>query len=146
MSKLLATTLSVVVLAFGITAALAHQAGPGMMQDGSPGQPPAQSGQPGWGMPGAMPWAYGHMGQGWTGRQGWGPNMTAFGMMGAGMMDPDVMLVMMDTNGDGVLSLDEFQAIHARMFKYLDANHDGQLTADELKAFHSDGDDDQSGK
>jgi Ca2+-binding EF-hand superfamily protein len=44
---------------------------------------------------------------------------------------------MMDTNGDGTLSLDEFQAIHARMFKYLDANHDGQLTTDELNAFRT---------
>jgi EF hand len=64
--------------------------------------------------------------------------MMGGGMMGHGMMGPGMMIVMMDTNGDGALSLDEFQAIHARMFKYLDANHDGQLTTDELNAFRTD--------
>jgi hypothetical protein len=145
MSKLLTTSLSTLVLALGITGAAAQEAGSGMMQGCPQGQPPAQSGQPGWGMHGAMPWAHGHMGQGRMG-QSRGPNMMALGMMGGGMMGPEMMVVMMDTNGDGVLSLDEFQAIHARMFKYLDANHDGQLTADELNAFHSDSDDDQGGK
>jgi hypothetical protein len=128
MSKLLATSLSTLVLAASITGAQAEQAGSGMMQ-GSPG--------PYWGMQGAMPWAYGNMGPGWMGRQGSDPNMMTFGMMGADMMGPGMMIVMMDTNGDGTLSLDEFQAIHARMFKYLDANHDGQLTTDELKAFRT---------
>ena len=118
MSKLFITSLSAIVLAGGITAALAHQAGPGPQ--------------------GAGPW--GHMGQGWMSRQGWGPNM-----MGYGMMDPDMMLVMMDTNGDGALSLDEFQAMPKRMFNYLDTNHDGKVTKDELDAFHADGDGD-SGK
>jgi len=64
--------------------------------------------------------------------------MMGGGMMGHGMMGPGMMIVMMDTNGDGTLSLDEFQAIHARMFKYLDANHDGQITTDELNAFRTD--------
>lgn len=113
MSKLFATSLSVIVLTLGITAALAHQAGPGPQGAGS----------------------WGHMGQGWMGRQGWGPHM-----MGFGMMEPDMMLVMMDTNGDGALSLDEFQAMPTRMFKYLDANHDGTVTKDELDAFHADRD------
>lgn len=137
MSKLLATSLSTLVLVVGITGAQAEQAGSGMMQ-GSPGQPPAQADRPYRGMQGAMPWAYRNMGPGWMGPQGWGPNMMAFGMMGADMMGPGMMIVMMDTNGDGSLSLDEFQAIHARMFKYLDANHDGQLTTDELNAIRTD--------
>lgn len=141
MSTLLTTSLSALVLALGISGALAQGAGPGMMQGGSQGQPPAPAGQPGWG---AMPRACGDMGQGQMGRQGQGPNMMAFGMMGPGMMNPAMMVVMMDANGDGALSLDEFQAMHARMFKHLDANHDGQISADELNAF--DGDDDQGGQ
>ena len=120
MSKLFITSLSAIVLAVGITGALAHQAGPGPQGAGS----------------------WGHIGQGWMGRQGWGPNMMGPGMMGPGMMDPGMMLVMMDTNGDGVLSLDEFQAMPTRMFNYLDADQDGKVTKDELDAFHADPDGD----
>lgn len=122
MSKFFITSLSAIVLAAGITAAMAHQTGPGAQGAG----------------------AWRPMGQGWMGHRGWGPNM-GFGMMGGGMMDPDMMLVMMDTNGDGALSLDEFQAMPTRMFNYLDTNHDGKVTKEELDAFHGDGDDD-SGK
>ena len=41
-----------------------------------------------------------------------------------------------DTNHDGVLSLDEWKAAgrRERGFKMIDANGDGQLTPDELKA------------
>lgn len=66
-----------------------------------------------------------------------GPMMDG-GMMGRGMMGPNMMVMMMammDTNGDNALSLDEIQAVHARMFKYADTNGDGKLTLDEMKAF-----------
>ena len=59
-------------------------------------------------------------------------------MMGQNMMGPNMMVMMMammDTNGDSALSLDEIQAVHARMFKYADTNGDGKLTLDEMKAF-----------
>ena len=119
MSKLLITSVSAIVLAVGITAAL-----------GPPGRSRSARGG-----------VLGPHGARLDGPSGLGPNMKGFGMMGAGMMDPDMMLVMMDTNGDGALSLDEFQAMPTRMFKYLDANHDGKVTKDELDAFHADGDD-----
>lgn len=146
MSKLLTLSLSALALVVGVTSTLAYEAGPGMMQGGPQGQSSNQAGQPGWGMPAGMPWAHGHMQQGWTGRQAWGPAMMGFGMMGGGMMSPAMMIVMMDTNNDGSISLDEFQAMHARMFRYLDTNHDGQLSQDELRAFGTDGDDGQPGK
>lgn len=66
-----------------------------------------------------------------------GPGMMNVGMMMGGMMGkmhgPEMMIVMMDTNGDGQLQLEEFQAVHNRMFNYLDENGDGQLTVDELR-------------
>lgn len=66
-----------------------------------------------------------------------GPGMMNGGMMMGGMMGkmhgPEMMIVMMDTNGDGQLQLEEFQAVHNRMFNYLDENGDGQLTVDELR-------------
>ncbi|MGD9507035.1 MAG: hypothetical protein AB7X49_00550 [Geminicoccaceae bacterium] len=43
------------------------------------------------------------------------------------------MLILMDTDGDGALSLDEFLAVHERIYGALDANKDGLLTADEMR-------------
>ena len=64
--------------------------------------------------------------------------MMGGGQMGPGMMGPAMMrmmLVLMDTDGDGTVSLNEFQAAHERMFKALDANKDGKLTFQEVQAF-----------
>jgi len=55
------------------------------------------------------------------------------GMMGPGMMR--MMLVLMDTDGDGAVSLSEFQAAHERMFKAMDADKDGKLTIQEARQF-----------
>src|SRR5215208_3655904 len=60
------------------------------------------------------------------------------GMMGSGMMGPAMMrmmLTLMDTDGDGAVSLSEFQAAHERMFKAMDADKDGRLTVREVQAF-----------
>jgi Ca2+-binding EF-hand superfamily protein len=61
------------------------------------------------------------------------------GMMSPGMMMGPrmgvMMMAMMDADGDGALSLDEVQAVHARMFKYADTDSDGKLTLDEMKSF-----------
>jgi Ca2+-binding EF-hand superfamily protein len=54
-------------------------------------------------------------------------------MMGPGMMR--MMLVLMDTDGDGAVSLSEFQAAHERMFKAMDADKDGKLTIQEARQF-----------
>ncbi len=69
------------------------------------------------------------------------------GMMGRGMMDgrmtggtmgPPMMFRMifalMD-DGDGQISLQEFQAAHERIFKAMDSNKDGQVTQEEMQAF-----------
>lgn len=58
--------------------------------------------------------------------------------MGRGGMGPHMMLMMMaliDTDGSETLSLEEVQAVHARMFQYADADDDGELTLQELRGF-----------
>ena len=65
--------------------------------------------------------------------------MMGGGMMGHGMMGHSVMMRiifgLMDANGDGKLSLEEFQAAHERIFKAMDADHDGTVTLEEMEAF-----------
>ena len=53
--------------------------------------------------------------------------------MGPGLMT--MMMIMMDTNGDGALSLEEVQAVHTRMFNYVDADKDGKVTPEEMQSF-----------
>src|SRR6516164_46525 len=72
-----------------------------------------------------------------------GGGMMGGGMMGGGMMgygrgSPMAMRIifsLMDANGDGKLSLEEFQAAHERIFKAMDADHDGTVTLEEMQAF-----------
>lgn len=59
-------------------------------------------------------------------------------MQGQGMMIP-MMMAMMDTDGDGALSLQEVQAVHARMFNFIDSNKDGKVTAAEVQMTFSGG-------
>jgi hypothetical protein len=78
------------------------------------------------------------------------PGMMAGEMKGPGMIGPDMMmahhmtmgpgltrmmLIMIDTDGDGTLSLDEVQAVHARVFKAADADVNGRLTLEEIESF-----------
>src|SRR6266508_1771803 len=49
-------------------------------------------------------------------------------MVHGGMMGPVIMRIifsLMDSDGDGTVSLQEFQAAHERIFKAMDANKDG---------------------
>ena len=43
--------------------------------------------------------------------------------------------MLMDADGDGKLSLQEFQAAHERIFKAMDANKDGFVTLEEMQDF-----------
>jgi Ca2+-binding EF-hand superfamily protein len=64
--------------------------------------------------------------------------MEQMGVGPGGMMSPMMMrmiFVLMDTNGDGTISLQEFQAAHERIFKAMDDNKDGKLTLEEMQAF-----------
>jgi hypothetical protein len=40
-----------------------------------------------------------------------------------------------DSDGDGTVSLQEFQAAHERIFKAMDTDKDGTLTLEEIQAF-----------
>jgi Ca2+-binding EF-hand superfamily protein len=46
-----------------------------------------------------------------------------------------MLFAMMDSDGDGTVSLQEFQGAHERIFKAMDANKDGRLTLEEIQAF-----------
>jgi hypothetical protein len=90
----------------------------------------------------------GTMGQGGTTGQGetmgqgrmMGPReaMEHGGMMGrrrVPLVMMRIMFALMDTDGNGTVELNEFQAAHERIFKAMDANKDGKLTFDEMRAF-----------
>ena len=56
------------------------------------------------------------------------------GSMHSGMM-MRVLFAMMDSDGDGTVSLQEFQTAHERIFRAMDTNKDGVLTLEEIQAF-----------
>jgi hypothetical protein len=61
------------------------------------------------------------------------------GMMGSGLLGPPAMMrvifTLMDSDGDGTISLQEFQAAHEQIFKAIDANKDGRVSLEEMQAF-----------
>ena len=79
------------------------------------------------------------MGGGMMGGGMMGGGMMGRGRMGGGVMGPPFMMRMMfalmDADGDGTISLQEFQAAHERIFKAMDSNKDGKLTLEEMQAF-----------
>ena len=75
-------------------------------------------------------WGRGARGPGMMGRGG----MMGPGSMGRGMM-MRMMFSLMDADGDGAVSLQEFQAAHERIFRGMDATKDGRLSLEEIQAF-----------
>jgi EF hand len=66
------------------------------------------------------------------------------GMMGPGARQQDapihsmmmrMIFALIDADGDGALSLQEFQAAHERIFKAMDSNKDGRLSFEEMENF-----------
>ena len=73
---------------------------------------------------------------------GWRRGGMDRGMTGpGGMMGPHrrvmrlMLFSLMDTDGDGALSVEEFRSAHERIFKAMDANKDGRLTPEEMQSF-----------
>jgi EF hand len=80
---------------------------------------------------------YGMMGHG--GMMGCGM-MRRGGMMGGGGMmghgaTMRFIFALMDSDGDGTVSLQEFQAAHEKIFKAMDTDKDGTLTLEEIQTF-----------
>ena len=46
-----------------------------------------------------------------------------------------IIFALMDSDGDGTVSLRKFQVAHEKIFKVMDANKDGVLTLEEMQAF-----------
>jgi hypothetical protein len=62
-------------------------------------------------------------------------HMMRHGMMGGPRFFMRMVFALMDADGDGTISLQEFQAAHERIFKAMDTNKDGKLTPEEMRAF-----------
>jgi hypothetical protein len=54
---------------------------------------------------------------------------------GHGTVGLRIIFSLMDADGDGTVSLQEFQAAQERIFKAMDADHDGTLTLEEMQNF-----------
>jgi CBS domain len=97
-TRVLGLTISSLMLAYGSVSAIA--------QDRMTSQPDQQQ---------ARSHPVGHEGAGTTGHGG---------MMGGGMMgSPCMMFALMDADGDGTISLTEFQVAHERIFKAMMIEH-----------------------
>jgi len=121
----LVLTATAAILACGAIAAIAQAPGgetPGTQQ--SPTTQPTPRGSGGMtGMPGMM-----------------GGHPRIVGMMGRdyghhGSVMARIIFSLMDADGDGKLTLQEWQAAHERIFKAMDTNHDGTVTLEEMEAF-----------
>ena len=131
-SRLLGLTTSALILACGATGAVAqNQMAPQPDQQQMQSHPMGEEGSDTMGH-GSMI-GHGMMGGGMMG------HMMGHGMTGGGTMGPPFMMRMifalMDADGDGTISLEEFQAAHERIFKAMDTNKDGKLTPEEMQAF-----------
>lgn len=131
------------ILAFGAMAASAQQS-PGTPTLRQPDQAQrADEQNPGTneqeGVMGRGMMGRGMMGHGMMGCGIMGHAMMAHAMMGRrAMMGPVAMRIifaLMDADGDGTVSLQEFQAAQERIFKAMDADKDGSLTLEEMQAF-----------
>jgi hypothetical protein len=119
------------ILAFGADAVIAQQGvtGPDIQQS-----PTAQPSAGDHGMMGGHPGMMGH------GMMGYHLGMMGHGILGRddghhGSVMARIIFSLMDADGDGKLTLQEWQAAHERIFKAMDTDHDGTVTLEEMEAF-----------
>ena len=113
------------VLFFGAVvagpAALAQATGEQNSGAGMPAMPGNKS------SPAGNPGMMGMMGRDGYAHDGWHQGRGAIGMR--------MVFSLMDANGDGKLTLEEWEAAQERIFKAMDADHDGTVTFEEMEAF-----------
>ena len=118
----LVLTTTAAILASGAIAAIAQA--PGVAAQATPGGP---GGMMGPGMmgdhPGMMSAHPGIMG------------MMARDYGHHGSVMARIIFSLMDADGDGKLTLQEWQAAHERIFKAMDTDHDGTVSLEEMEAF-----------
>ena len=124
-NHVLALTTSAFVLVFGAMTATAQQ-GPMMQQQ--PHQQQSTQNDPEGMMGGGM------MGRGMMGRGVMSGMMGHHGGMG-GHVALRIIFALMDSDGDGTISLQEWQAAHERIFKAMDADKDGTVSFEEMINF-----------
>ena len=54
---------------------------------------------------------------------------------GHGMVGMRIIFSLMDADGDGTVSLQEYQAAQERIFRAMDADHDGTVSLEEMQDF-----------
>ena len=54
---------------------------------------------------------------------------------GHGMVGMRIIFSLMDADGDGTVSSQEFQAAQERIFRAMDADHDGTVSLEEMQDF-----------
>ncbi|MBR0827189.1 EF-hand domain-containing protein [Bradyrhizobium manausense] len=128
-TRVLGLTITALILTYGVVGAIAQdRMTPQLDQQQMQSHPAGQAGASPMGQGGGM-MEHGMMEGRVMGR----------GMMGGSAMGPPFMMRMMfalmDADGDGTISLQEFQAAHERIFKAMDSNKDGKLTLEEMQAF-----------
>jgi hypothetical protein len=64
--------------------------------------------------------------------EGFGGGRRPGAMHGAGMR---ILFAIIDSDGDGALSLQEVQNFHARIFNAVDENGDGRVTSEDIQTF-----------
>ena len=135
-TRVLGLTMSALILAYGAVGAIAQERlmpRPDQQQTQSDPAGVEGTGTIGQGMMGHGMMCRGMMGGGMTGRGMMGGGMIGGSAMGSPMMFR-MMFALMD-DGDGEISLQEFQAAHERIFKAMDRNKDGQVTQEEMQGF-----------
>ncbi len=129
----LVVTTTAAILACGAIGASAQ--GPGVQTPGTQQSQPTPGGTMGPGMMGGGMMGPGMMGGRMMGGMDYGHRDWSRGHDIFAPVMMRMMFSLMDADGDGKLTLQEFQAAHERIFKAMDTDHDGTVTLEEMQAF-----------
>ena len=132
---LITTAISILACGAVVTRAQDDSDTPDMQQLEQAQQDPTDEGEPGTGGHGIMRHC---MRQCMSGDDMMGQRAMQHSMRQGGMSGPFAMrmiFALMDRDGDGTISLEEFQAAHESIFKAMDADKDGTVSMEEMRDF-----------